>query len=80
MMLTQEQLWTKAERDGICDQVLLSQTKPNELHRAKQTLAAVIEKLIDEHYAPSERRGRNPGPAHNGCETCRLLQMLEGGE
>lgn len=36
-------LWTPAERNGICDVAIMSQTTPNELHRAKKTLTAVLE-------------------------------------
>jgi hypothetical protein len=40
-----EDLWTKAERDSICDIVLMSSTWPNELHRAKKTFNASLQML-----------------------------------
>lgn len=67
MALTQEELWLKAERDGICDVALLSQTKPNELHRAKKTLNEAIRVMKADH-----KWGYHPGV----CEVCEFLKFI----
>jgi hypothetical protein len=67
-----QDLWTKTERDAICDQVLMSETKPNELHRAKKTVNALMSSL----RSLLDATGRCYALDDDHCETTRSEALL----